>query len=317
MSSPSDRVGLVTDAYALVKANKILSPESLIKLMVAYKDEDDCVVWQGLSAAIGGLNSVLSADEKLHLKYTNFAKMLVLPLYEKIGWEANPDDGHLTSILRGLMVGLLCEFCSDDEDVMKQAKTKCEAFFEDPTNSKILPGDIKGPVFKIYLKNGGKNEYETVKAYYYKAKDSAEKKTVLGSLGSTSDEGLKLETLDWTTSGEVKLQDFFYAIGSVSGSGKQGREIAWTYFQANHERLQAMIANASPSLMDAVIMFSAGRFATLEKAEEITNFFKEHPYPKNERKIAQLIESMNAAGKMLVILQESELSKPQFWDTYL
>jgi len=308
---------LVTDAYALVKANKILSPESLIKLMVAYKDEDDCVVWQGLSAAIGGLNSVLSADEKLHLNYTNFAKMLVLPLYAKIGWESKPDDGHLTSILRGMMVGLLCEFCFDDEDVMKQAKTKCETFLEDPTNSKILPGDIKGPVFKIYLKNGGKKEYETVKAYYYKAKDSAEKKTVLGSLGSTSDEKLKLETLDWTTSGEVKLQDFFYAIGSVSGSGKQGRDIAWSYFQTNHERLQDMIASASPSLMDAVIMFSAGRFATLEKAEEVTNFFKEHPFPKNERKIAQITERTNAVGKMLVILQESELSQPQFWATYL
>jgi hypothetical protein len=64
-------------------------------------------------------------------------------------------------------------------------------------------------------------------------------------------------------------------------------------------------------------MFSAGRFATLEKAEEVTNFFKEHPFPKNERKIAQITERTNAVGKMLVILQESELSQPQFWATYL
>jgi len=314
LSSPADRVGLVTDAYALVKANKILSPESLMKLLVGYKDEDDCVVWQGLSSALLGLSSVLSADEKINTNYSNFAKKLVLPLFEKVGWDTKPDDGHLTSILRGIMVALLCDYCSDDNDVMKQANMKCEAFFEDPSNSKILSADIKVPVFKIYLKNGGKKEYETVKAYYYKAKDSAEKKTVLTSLGSTADENLKLEALDWTTSGEVKLQDFFYIIGSVSRSGKQGREIAWKYFQSNHERLQAMIANASPSLMDAVIMYSAGGFATLEKAEEITNFFKANPYPKNERKVAQMTENMRANGKMLVNLQESDLSKPQFFD---
>ena len=106
----------------------------------------------------------------------------------------------------------------------------------------------------------------------------------------------------------------FYAIGSVSGSGKKGREISWDYFKSNHKRLQGMIANASPSLMDAVIMYSAGRFVTLEKVEEVASFFKENPYPKNERKVAQMTESMRASGKMLVALQDSALSDPQFWD---
>jgi len=129
LSSPADRAGLVMDAYALVKANKILSPESLMKLLVGFKEEDDCVVWKGLSSTIDGLNSVLSADEKIQKNFSNFVKKLVLPLFEKVGWEAKPDDGHLTSILRGIMVGLLCEYCSDDDDVLKQTKSKCEAFF--------------------------------------------------------------------------------------------------------------------------------------------------------------------------------------------
>jgi puromycin-sensitive aminopeptidase len=178
-----------------------------------------------------------------------------------------------------------------------------------------LPSDIKVPVSKIYLKNGGEKEYETVKSYYYKAKDNAERKTVLNSLGSVADEKLKLVTLDWTTSGEIKLQDFFYAIGSVSRSGKLGRSVSWTYFQQNHVRLQEMLGNSSPSLMDAVIVMSAGNFCSLEMADEITNFFQDHPYPKNERKIAQMIENMRANGKFLNILQASALSKTEFWDS--
>ena len=58
---------------------------------------------------------------------------------------------------------------ADDVDVAKETTKKCEAFFEDPTNATILSPDIKQPVFKIYLKNGGKKEYETVKTYYYTA----------------------------------------------------------------------------------------------------------------------------------------------------
>jgi hypothetical protein len=65
--------------------------------------------------------------------------------------------------------------------------------------------------------------------------------------------------------------------------------------------------------MDAVIVMSAGGFASLEKADEISKFFESNPYPKNERKIAQMIENMRGNGKFLVILQCSDLSKPEFW----
>jgi puromycin-sensitive aminopeptidase len=241
MNSPSDRVGLVMDAYALVKANKIMSPESLIKLLAGYKDEDDCVVWQGLADALDGLEIVLSEDEKISTDFSNFASKLVLPLVDKVGWEAKPDDAHLTSILRGIMVSLLCTFCAEDPGVKSEVERRCEAFLENPEAASVLPTDIKVPVFKIYLKNGGEKEYDAVKSYYYKAKDNAERKTVLNSLGSTKEEKLKLATLDWTTSGEVKLQDFFYAIGSVSRSDKQGQELTWKYFQENHKRLKEML----------------------------------------------------------------------------
>ncbi|VEU39903.1 unnamed protein product [Pseudo-nitzschia multistriata] len=315
LTSPSDRVGLIQDAYALVKANQIMSPESLMKLLAAYKDEDDYVVWKGIASSLSGLDSVLSADEEMYSNFTKFAKKLVLPLVDKVGWEAKPEDGHLTSLLRGLMINLLCKFCSDDANVAQEANNKCVAFFEDPIeNAKVLSPDIKEYVFMIYLKNGGQKEYDTVKAYYNVAKDNAERKLVLNSLGSIGDPKLKLETLDWTTSGEIKLQDFFYAIGSVSISGKEGRTITWEYFQEHHERLKGMVGTANPSLMDACIVYSCGRFASLEKADEVEAFFKENEYPKNERRIAQMIEAMRANGKLLVNLQASELSKEDFWD---
>jgi len=316
MKAPADRVGLIMDAYALVKAKK-MTPEGLIKLLAGFKREDDCVVWQGLSDALGGLEMVLSEDEALYALFRKFARELVLPLVDQVGWEAKPGAAHLTSILRGIMVSLLGTFCCDDEQVKMEAKTRCEAFLEDPATATALPTDIKSPVFKIYLKTGGEKEYDATKAYYYKAKDNAERKHVLNTLGQTPDPKLQLATLDWTTSGEVKLQDFFYAMGSVGRSGKQGREIAWQYFQDNHKRLSEMLANASPSLMDAVIVFCSGGFCSEAKADEIEAFFKEHPFPKNERKIAQMTENMRANGKFLEILKASDLSKADFWGSLM
>ena len=51
------------------------------------------------------------------------------------------------------------------------------------------------------------------------------------TLGATKDRALKQRTLDWAVkSGQVKLQDAFYPIGSVSGSA-EGTQQAWEYFQ--------------------------------------------------------------------------------------
>jgi hypothetical protein len=215
------------------------------------------------------------------------------------------------------MVSLLSTFCSDDHAVQQEASKRCQAFLADPTDVQALPADIKGPVFKIYLKNGTQKEYDEIKNFHDQAKDNAERKYALNTLGCIPDPKLKMATLEWTTSGAIKLQDFFYAMGSVGRSGKLGRETAWQYFQDHHQRLSKMVEKASPSLMDAVIVMCSGGFCSEQKADEITAFFQEHPFPKNSRKIAQMTENMRANGKFLATLQASDLSKADFWDTLL
>jgi hypothetical protein len=51
------------------------------------------------------------------------------------------------------------------------------------------------------------------------------------TLGATRDRALKQRTLDWAVkSGQVKMQDTFYPLGSVTGS-VEGADMAWRYFQ--------------------------------------------------------------------------------------
>lgn len=113
-----------------------------------------------------------------------------------------------------------------------------------------LPSDMRSAVFKIVLKSGGATEYEQVKVrsrrargspppphpppsplfrkgYFDTATDNAEKKHVLNALGATNDPKLKMATIEWTCSGAVKLQDFFYTIGSVHRSNSEGMQMTW------------------------------------------------------------------------------------------
>ena len=54
---PCDRAGLLSDAYSLVKAGH-MKLETLIKLLSNYTDEDEYIVWQGISDVLGGRRGV-------------------------------------------------------------------------------------------------------------------------------------------------------------------------------------------------------------------------------------------------------------------
>jgi puromycin-sensitive aminopeptidase len=103
------------------------------------------------------------------------------------------------------------------------------------------------------------------------------------------------------------LQDFFYPIGSVTAS-PGGATIAWGYFKANFEHIKGMLSKASPSLMDAVIVYTINRFCTNERAAEIETYFKENPLPSSERKISQTIENMRSNAQLLSRIRESKLT---------
>eukprot|EP00581_Thalassiosira_minuscula_P004938 CAMPEP_0183743044 /NCGR_PEP_ID=MMETSP0737-20130205/65013_1 /TAXON_ID=385413 /ORGANISM="Thalassiosira miniscula, Strain CCMP1093" /LENGTH=925 /DNA_ID=CAMNT_0025978647 /DNA_START=599 /DNA_END=3376 /DNA_ORIENTATION=+ len=311
---PADRAALLTDGYALVKAGK-MGPASLIQLLSKYVDEDSYIVWSGIADILGGLDTVLSDDPAMSKNFKSLAKKIVMGLYEKVGWEAKPTDGHLGVLIRGMMIGLLSNFCYDDEAVAAEAARRFALFQQNHADMTSLPSDMRSSVFKIYLKNGSAKEYEDVKAYFGQATDNAERKHVLASLGHTPNPKLKRATLDWAISGEIKLQDFFYPMGAVRSSSLEGRHIAWEFLQDSFKAVQAMIGNASPSLMDAVIVSCAGGFCTEEKADEIAEFFKVNPVPRSSRKIEQTLENMCANAKFLALLQSSDLAKDEFWNS--
>ena len=250
-----------------------MSPETLLILVDAYETEDSYIVWEGLASVLGGLDTVLSDDEKISTNFSTFAKKVVIGLVPRVRWEANPEDGHLTVMLRSIMIALLGTFCSEEEEVVHEANMRFSKFLDDANDVKSLPSDLRTPVFKIVLKNGSTAEYEKVLSYFTTATDNAERKHVLSSLGTAKVPSLKLRTMDWTTSGLVKLQDFFYAMGSVGSSSKQGRKITWKYFRKNIEKIKGMISKASPSLMDVCIVSCTGGYCTFEKADEIDTFF--------------------------------------------
>ncbi|CAM9196354.1 unnamed protein product [Chrysoparadoxa australica] len=307
-----DRAGLINDAYALAKAERI-KVEVLLGLLGAFKGEDNSTVWEALAVVLVGLDKVLVAEDRIYPFFLKFALQLIMPAATMIGWDPKPDDGHLSKLLRGTMVGLLSRFAWQAPEVQAEASKRFSAYCSDPSNQVALPSEYVAPVYKIVLKSGGEEEFAKVKALWSRAETNIERKQVYTAIGSAASVALKQQVMEWAMSSEVKLQDFFYLFGSVSSSGKAGQDVAWDFFRSRLSDLKAKLAKAVPSLMDACILNCCSGFALRSKADEVIKFFKENPMPQNERKIAQMTESMLINARFLERIQGSDLVNESFW----
>lgn len=307
-----DRAGLLLDTYALAKAGHC-KVETVANLLRAYEEEDCYTVWAAVAGVLNGLNILLEEiGGDCYTSFFAFAQKMVKSVFVKVGWDPRPSDGHSDGLLRSTVVGLLDIFCYNDSDIVAEARRRFHGSFEEG-GAALLPADIKPTVYRIVLANGGEAEYEKILSTFYATTDNAEKKYAMVCLGAAPTMALKRRTLEWSVKGgDVKLQDYFYAIGSVAGSAR-GTKLAWEFFQENLEFIKSKLSKASPSLLDAAIAHSCGRFVTVERADEIETFFKEHPLPQSARRISQLVESVRTNGAFLDKIKKSELASASFW----
>eukprot|EP00049_Salpingoeca_infusionum_P010151 m.171714 g.171714 ORF g.171714 m.171714 type:complete len:874 (+) comp14559_c0_seq1:346-2967(+) len=308
-----DRAGLLLDCAALTKAN-LMDPSDLITLLGSYKGETETVVWDALASSLQMFAGVLAGSDELFTKFKAFAASIVEPAVAVVGWEPKEGEPQLTKLLRTTLISLLGKFSSDDA-VMAEARKRFDAVMADPSDANACNADYKGSVFAMVMRTGGKAEYDALMNYFAKLDSDAKRKDVYASIGYAPTRDLKVAALDWTTSGAVKLQDFFYTFSSVGASGSLGTETAWQYYQDNFDRIKAMLAAAGPSLMHAVVAYSTRGFATRERADEIEAFFRKNPVKGLDRALSQLCESIRINAGLRDSVLASKMAQADFWDS--
>jgi puromycin-sensitive aminopeptidase len=231
--SAVDRAALLLDNYALAKAG-LVPLESIVEIVRAMDNETSAIVWSAIAGVLNGFSILLEqlgtpADNNhAYTRYQAFGKTLVLKAMAHVGWDPKSTDKHTDKLLRASVIGLLDIFAWNDPAVVQEARRRYDEHWENPA---ALPSEYKGTVYRIVLMNGGQAEYDRILKSYNDTEDNQEKKYAVNSLGATHSTALKTRTLDWAVkSGEVKLQDFFYPIASVSSS-LAGTELAWRYYQ--------------------------------------------------------------------------------------
>jgi puromycin-sensitive aminopeptidase len=307
-----DRAGLILDSFALARASHI-PPETVLQLLKSFETEHEQIVWDALEQVIKDLDRVFMHDQNIYGNFVVFMKEFIRPAYGIVGWDSKEGETDNEKLFRGCIISLCANYSQSETEIISAATERFADIFSNPKSHHVC-ADVIVPILKIVLKNGDEKEFnEAMDLFKAWQGSNIEQKYIYRAIGSIRSVNLKEKALEWAISGEIKLQDFFYPVFSVSSSNLDGGKLAWDFYKANFQKVKKMIQKAHPSLMDAMISYSAYGLCSEENLNDFEQFFADHDFPQNRRKIAQTIEGLKMNKRFFNIVQASTLSNTSFW----
>ena len=283
----SDRLGLQNDAFALMRSGHISATEFL-SVAEVYNKETNASVCEDLAANLSTFD-YLTWNESYYSQFKKFALNIFEPLAETVGWESRPDEGHLDALLRTTVLMEAGSYGSDP--ILLGAKSRFDQYVD---NKNSVHPDIRSVVFGLAAHLGDRSTYDTMWDLYNKATLQEEKVRFLASLGKFQSAELLTETLERSLSSEVRIHNTVPMVASVA-TNRYGMDLAWEFVKKNWDEFNRRYGEGGFTLMHLVSITS--RFTSMEKYEDVKQFFSDNPSPAADRTIKQALEriSLNSA----------------------
>lgn len=286
--SIEDRAGMIADAGALATSG-YQKTSGVLNLLKGFSSETEFVVWGEIIARLSAVQTAwIFEDQAIRDGLESFQRGLVTPKCHELGWEFSDSDGHILQQFKAMMfstAGL-----SGDEKVRSAAKDMFGRFMAGD-KSAIHP-NIRGGVFSMALKYGGKEEYDSIINFYRTSNNSDERNTALRCLGRAKDPELIQRTLNLLFSGEVKDQDMYMPAAGLRGH-PAGIEALFNWMTENWDELKKRHPPALSMLGTLVTVFTSS-FTKPEQLAQVEKFFADKNTKGYDQSLAQSLDAIRA-----------------------
>jgi len=302
--SVQDKIGLVGDAGALAVAGEGTTA-AVLSFVEGFTNETNYLVWSEVLSTLGKIRSVFSADKDASEGLRNFTLKLVSAATDKIGWDFAPGDDYLKGQLRALLLqqaGL-----AGHEQVVAEAQKRFKAFVEG--DKKAIHPSLRGAVYRIAVKNGGKDAYEAV-LHEYKTTSSIDGKEIcLHSLGQVQSADLAKAYLSFAFSGGVGLQDI-HSVASSLGANNKVNEVLWTFIKDEWSDIKAKLSG-NTIMLERFLRMGLQKFASFEVQKDITAFFEDKDTKGFDRGLAVVSDTITGNARY----RERDVATVKAWLT--
>ena len=245
-----DRVNLLADAWALVESNrKPLSHYlSLVNLVLG---DDQLAVYDQVIDTFSFINRLLAGDQ-LRPSFQQFARGLLRPAFDRVGWDPKADEPEPRSFLRASLIrglGLL-----NDSEIIAGCRARFDKFVTDPA---AIPPDLRADVLTVVGRYSDSGAWEKLHRLGLKTTSTEEKQFYYDALASVIDPRLAPRAMAIALSDELPSSRAAALLPFFSRHGEHP-ELVWDYARNHMKELLAKQDSFSVnSFAPDLVMFSS------------------------------------------------------------
>ncbi|MBC7881773.1 MAG: M1 family metallopeptidase [Anaerolineae bacterium] len=259
----TDRLNLLSDSWALVKANRS-STKDYLNLAQGVRDETDLALWSQVLGTLSAIDNI-QIDQPGRPAFQSYGRDFLANLYKRLGWDAKPDEPETTALLRSKMLTLLGDF--RDKGVITEARLRFAAYLKEP---KALAPNLRPTVFHIVGRYSDQATYDQLHRLAIKTQSTEEKKLFYGSMTDALDPVLAKQTLQIVFKNELEPGLASDLVTQVADNGEQPG-LAWEFAKTHTKALLDMQASFR---RNRYIPRIARNFAEQSRADELEAFAK-------------------------------------------
>jgi aminopeptidase N/puromycin-sensitive aminopeptidase len=282
--NPQERIDLIGDRWALMRSGQGDSGDFMDLVLALRKDQNGLVMGSALDK-VKTIHSRIATDEDRE-QLDAILRREFSSIYASLG---HPVQGE--SYSRQQLRAELMEILGDakDPDVLAQAKDLTDrAYGPGARKDKDLDPILTVSAIAITAAQGDTALYDKVLAASKDGSDPGLQSEALRTLALFSDPAFVRRTMDYVTSGQVRNQDSWIPM-AILLSDRETREPTWNYIREHWDRVHAQFTTNSGSRVVA----AAGTFCSVEKRDEVANFFDAHKVDAAERTLAKALDNIN------------------------
>ena len=282
--APPERISLVADGWALVRAG-IASPSQFMDLVSRFGDEEDDAVVEELVGRLGAIENRL-LDPEAREKFQRFVARLLSPGLQAVGWDPQAGETDGTRLRRAALVRAL-GLIAREPSVVAEGQARLARYFGGDAGA--LEANLQDAVVAMVARGGDEARFDAFRARFEQEQDPAFKRRYLLAAAQFEAPALAARAQEMIFGDAVPLQDQASFVALLL-QNRTAREDYWNALRARWSEVETRLGSA-PMLLRRVVE-AVGQLPERRHVLEAEAHFTQHELPQAKMAIAQTLERM-------------------------
>jgi puromycin-sensitive aminopeptidase len=280
--APAERVALISDQWALVRAD--LAPvERFLDLVAGLRGEEDHVVLDEIVGRLSLIEHRFLADEERE-RFSKFVAGLYGERAAALGWAPGPGEDDETRLRRAVLLRALA-VTARAPTAVAEAERRLPAVGAGPGT---LDPNLLDIVVTVAARNADAGRFDDLRARYRAETDPAAKRRYLHALARAERPPLADRAVGLALGEDVPMQDFSSYLGTLLGN-RATREATFALIR---DRWAETRAKADSPMILRRLVEALAALPERRHYDEVRAFLDAHPLEGARQAIAQTLERM-------------------------